>query len=54
MSEAGGHVVGLDWRVPLDEGWKRIGSDKAVMGNLDPVALFSSDGCSSVSRETYS
>jgi uroporphyrinogen decarboxylase len=42
MSDAGGHVVGLDWRIPLDEGWKRIGSDKGVMGNLDPVALFSS------------
>ena len=37
-----GHVVGLDWRIRLSEGWKRIGSDKGVMGNLDPVALFSS------------
>jgi uroporphyrinogen decarboxylase len=42
MSEAGGHVVGLDWRIRLDEGWTRIGSEKGVMGNLDPVALFSS------------
>ena len=42
MSEAGGHVVGLDWRIRLDEGWTRIGSKKGVMGNLDPVALFSS------------
>ena len=40
MREAGGDVIGLDWRVPLDEGWKRVGHDKAVMGNLDPVALF--------------
>jgi uroporphyrinogen decarboxylase len=40
MREAGGDVIGLDWRVRLDEGWKRVGHDKAVMGNLDPVVLF--------------
>jgi uroporphyrinogen decarboxylase len=40
ISEAGGNVIGVDWRVRLAEGWKRIGHDKAVMGNLDPVALF--------------
>ena len=40
MREAGGDVTGLDWRVQLDDGWKRIGHDAAVMGNLDPVALF--------------
>lgn len=40
ISEAGGSVIGIDWRVPLDEGWQRTGHDKAVMGNLDPVALF--------------
>ena len=40
MREAGGDVIGLDWRVPLDEGWKRAGHDVAIMGNLDPVALF--------------
>jgi uroporphyrinogen decarboxylase len=38
--EAGGDVIGLDWRVNLDEGWDRIGNDFAVMGNLDPVELF--------------
>lgn len=38
--EAGGDVIGLDWRVRLDEGWQRIGHDVAVMGNLDPVTLF--------------
>ena len=42
MSAAGGEVIGLDWRVRLGEGWKRIGEHKAVMGNLDPVLLFSS------------
>ncbi len=40
MREAGGDVVGLDWRVPLDEGWRTVGYDRAVQGNLDPVALF--------------
>jgi uroporphyrinogen decarboxylase len=40
MREAGGDVIGLDWRVRLDEGWQRIGHDVGVMGNLDPVALF--------------
>lgn len=39
MRDAGGDVVGLDWRVNLDQAWQRLG-DVAVMGNLDPVALF--------------
>lgn len=40
MREAGGDVIGFDWRVRLDEAWERVGHDVAVMGNLDPVALF--------------
>lgn len=40
MRDAGSDVIGLDWRVPLDEGWSRVGHDVAVMGNLDPVVLF--------------
>lgn len=40
MREAGGDVIGLDWRVRLDEAWQRIGHDVGAMGNLDPVALF--------------
>jgi uroporphyrinogen decarboxylase len=40
LREAGGDVIGLDWRVRLDEGWQRVGHDVAVMGNLDPVMLF--------------
>ncbi|MDQ3665382.1 MAG: uroporphyrinogen decarboxylase [Acidobacteriota bacterium] len=40
MREAGGDVIGLDWRVRLDNAWQRIGHDVAIMGNLDPVALF--------------
>jgi uroporphyrinogen decarboxylase len=40
MRDAGGDVIGLDWRVRLDEGWRRLGHDVGVMGNLDPVTLF--------------
>jgi uroporphyrinogen decarboxylase len=39
MREAGGDVIGLDWRVDLDEAWTRLGTDVAVQGNLDPAAL---------------
>jgi uroporphyrinogen decarboxylase len=41
MAEAGGEVIGLDWRVNLDEAWARLGgpAQVAVQGNLDPVAL---------------
>ena len=40
MKAAGGTVLGLDWRIPLDDGWKLIGQDVAVQGNLDPAVLF--------------
>jgi uroporphyrinogen decarboxylase len=43
MKMAGGSVLGLDWRVDLDEAWNRIGPDTAVMGNLDPLSLFGDD-----------
>jgi uroporphyrinogen decarboxylase len=39
MREAGGDVIGLDWRIPLDEGWERVGHDRGVQGNLDPAVL---------------
>jgi uroporphyrinogen decarboxylase len=39
MRDAGGHVIGLDWRTPLAEGWARVGHDRAVQGNLDPTVL---------------
>jgi uroporphyrinogen decarboxylase len=39
LKEAGGDVIGLDWRTPLDWGWEILGGDVAVQGNLDPVAL---------------
>ncbi len=38
--KAGGDVIGVDWRVHLDEAWDRVGHDVAVQGNLDPVVLF--------------
>jgi uroporphyrinogen decarboxylase len=40
MKRAGGDVIGLDWRIPLDDGWKILGNNVAVQGNLDPVTLF--------------
>jgi uroporphyrinogen decarboxylase len=40
MREAGGDVIGLDWRVDLDAAWRAVGHDVAVQGNLDPVVLF--------------
>jgi uroporphyrinogen decarboxylase len=39
MREAGGDVLGADWRIPLDEAWERIGPDRAIQGNLDPTLL---------------
>jgi uroporphyrinogen decarboxylase len=39
MAEAGGDVVGVDWRISLDEAWKFIGAGAGIQGNLDPVLL---------------
>ena len=41
MASTGADVIGLDWRQPLDEGWRAVGHDRhAVQGNLDPITLF--------------
>ncbi|HXT60926.1 MAG TPA: uroporphyrinogen decarboxylase [Pirellulales bacterium] len=39
LAEAGGAVIGVDWRIRLDDAWRTIGYDKAVQGNLDPLVL---------------
>ena len=39
MRRAGGDVIGVDWRTPLDAAWSRVGSDVALQGNLDPAVL---------------
>jgi uroporphyrinogen decarboxylase len=39
LREAGGDVIGADWRIPLDEAWNRVGTDRAIQGNLDPTLL---------------
>jgi uroporphyrinogen decarboxylase len=38
--EGGGDAISIDWRIPIDDAWEIIGDDRAVQGNLDPVALF--------------
>ena len=44
MAEAGGTVVGVDWRIRLDDAWRTIGYDRAVQGNLDPLVLLADRG----------
>lgn len=39
LRDAGGDVIGVDWRIPIDEAWEDIGFDRAVQGNLDPTLL---------------
>ncbi|HUE73716.1 MAG TPA: uroporphyrinogen decarboxylase [Pirellulaceae bacterium] len=39
LAEAGGSVIGIDWRVRLDDAWRTVGYDRCVQGNLDPLVL---------------
>ena len=39
LAEAGGDVIGVDWRLPLDEAWTVVGEDRGLQGNLDPAVL---------------
>jgi uroporphyrinogen decarboxylase len=41
MVQAGGDVIGVDWRIGLDTAWKTIGSERGIQGNLDPMVLLS-------------
>jgi uroporphyrinogen decarboxylase len=43
VARAGGDAISVDWRLPIDEAWKLIGDDRAIQGNLDPVALLAGD-----------
>jgi uroporphyrinogen decarboxylase len=40
MQQAGGTVIGVDWRIELGKAWERLGHSVAIQGNLDPVTLF--------------
>jgi uroporphyrinogen decarboxylase len=44
LRDAGGDVIGVDWRVPIDDAWALIGVDRAVQGNLDPTLLLGPSG----------
>jgi uroporphyrinogen decarboxylase len=44
LTEAGGDVIGIDWRIELDEAWRVVGYDKAVQGNMDPTVLLADRG----------
>jgi len=39
MADTGGDIIGIDWRMPLDEAWEKIGFDRGIQGNLDPTLL---------------
>ena len=41
FKQAGGHVIGVDYRMELDRAWELLGSDVGIQGNLDPAVLFS-------------
>jgi uroporphyrinogen decarboxylase len=42
ITRAGGDLIGIDWRINLDAAWERIGYNRGIQGNLDPVVLFAS------------
>jgi uroporphyrinogen decarboxylase len=44
LKEAGGSVIGVDWRIDLADAWRMIGTDRAVQGNLEPAVLLADRG----------
>jgi uroporphyrinogen decarboxylase len=44
LAEAGGEVIGVDWRINLDEAWEAVGREHAVQGNLEPTVLLADRG----------
>ena len=59
MAEAGSDLMGVDWRVPLDDAWDRIGHHRGIQGNLDPAMLLApfqvaQDGAQDVLRRAQS
>lgn len=44
LARAGGQVIGVDWRIRLDDAWQQVGHDRAVQGNLDPAVLLADRG----------
>ena len=51
MAGPGGDLMGVDWRVPLDDAWQRIGLERGVQGNLDPARPWPAGRPPSGSRE---
>lgn len=43
VARAGGDAISVDWRIPIDEAWDAIGHDRAIQGNLDPVAILAGE-----------
>jgi uroporphyrinogen decarboxylase len=44
MKEAGGDVIGIDWRISIDDAWSVLGQSVGLQGNMDPAALLTSPG----------
>jgi len=44
IAQSGADIVSLDWRIPLDEGWRRVGRDRGIQGNLEPAVLLGPAG----------
>ena len=43
LAEAGGDVIGVDWRTPLDDAWEQIGPNRGIQGNLNPASILAGE-----------